>query len=181
MSFQLGLQLHSLNSSSIRAAKALDEETLGGLWTEKNYQQEFDRENGIAWGISTTTSQLIAMGFVWVILDEAHLVSIAVDTDWQRLGLGQLLLSKLLLMAIQKNCQRATLEVNASNRGAIALYESLQFKQLGRRKNYYGKDKDAIIFWLNQLQRVESRLFFEQKIESVMEQLKQKSILFTHQ
>ena len=113
------LRLHPLSHAWIDAAIALDQKTLGGLWTRQGYQQEIERKNGLCLGVSTQYSTLIAMGFIWIVVDEAHLISMAVDPSWQRQGIGTLLLSQLLGLSMKKQCHRATLEVNRLNQRAI--------------------------------------------------------------
>ena len=45
-----------------------------------------------------------------------------------------------------------TLEVRASNHGAMALYEKLGFKVIGRRRGYYTDDgEDAVVMWSDSL------------------------------
>jgi ribosomal protein S18 acetylase RimI-like enzyme len=70
----------------------------------------------------------------WAILEEAHITLLAIYPDYQRQGLGKLLLYKLLEKAVQRQLERATLEVRVSNQSAIALYEHFGFRVAGERK-----------------------------------------------
>ncbi|OKH37533.1 ribosomal-protein-alanine N-acetyltransferase [[Phormidium ambiguum] IAM M-71] len=99
---------------------------------------------------------LLAMGCQWAILDEAHITIVAVCPNYQHQGLGQAMLLALLSRARQRGLERATLEVKASNQPAISLYQKFGFKVAGRRRGYYqDTGEDALILWLNGLQKAE--------------------------
>ena len=60
--------------------------------------------------------------------------------------MGRALMETLLQFAEENHLRLVTLEVRASNAGAIALYEQLGFVQVGFRPGYYQKPKeDALI------------------------------------
>ncbi|MCY3959039.1 MAG: ribosomal protein S18-alanine N-acetyltransferase [Chloroflexi bacterium] len=83
---------------------------------------------------------------VWVMLDEAHITTIAVDPDYRRLGLGQLLIIEMARIALQARATRMTLEVRMSNEHAQALYRKYGFSDGGIRPRYYSDDfEDALI------------------------------------
>ena len=80
-----------------------------------------------------------------VILDEGCLEKIAVDPKFRRQRVAEELLSVFLRFG-RANLAFLTLEVRESNAPAIALYEKLGFRQVGRRKNYYAEvHEDAIL------------------------------------
>ena len=80
-----------------------------------------------------------------VILDEGCLEKIAVAPPYRRQGVAEELLGAFLRFG-RANLAFITLEVRESNAPAIALYEKLGFKQVGRRKNYYAEvQEDAIL------------------------------------
>jgi ribosomal-protein-alanine N-acetyltransferase len=76
-----------------------------------------------------------------------HLMNIAVDPDHRRDRIAAALLTRLFEEADGPG-EQYTLEVRPSNAGAIALYESFDFKRAGLRKGYYHDNKeDALIMW----------------------------------
>ena len=81
-----------------------------------------------------------------VILDEGYITNVAVRPECRRQGVAGQLLAVFLNFAQGNRLAFLTLEVRASNYGAIALYGGLGFRSVGRRKNYYEHPKeDAII------------------------------------
>ena len=81
-----------------------------------------------------------------VIVDEGYITNVAVRPECRRNGIAAKLLQVFLDFAQANGLSFLTLEVRASNYGAIALYGERGFRSVGRRKNYYEHPKeDAII------------------------------------
>ncbi|HWO73149.1 MAG TPA: ribosomal protein S18-alanine N-acetyltransferase [Dehalococcoidia bacterium] len=93
-----------------------------------------------------TEDYIVGYVGVWLLVDQAHIVAIAVRESYRRRGLGELLLSEAIEMAIENHQESVTLEVRRSNYGAQALYEKYRFLKVGVRKRYYSDNhEDAII------------------------------------
>jgi len=90
-----------------------------------------------AWVLRLESGELVGYFVQMTVLDESHLLTIAVETSMQRRGVGAYLLQQLIDQSSQKQMRVVLLEVRMSNLAAIKLYESLGFTQIGRRKNYY--------------------------------------------
>ncbi|MFW5780893.1 MAG: ribosomal protein S18-alanine N-acetyltransferase, partial [Bacillota bacterium] len=90
---------------------------------------------------------VLAYGGYAQIVDEAHIMNIAVRKESRKNGLASKILDKMLQDAIEKNIKRATLEVMDTNLGAVALYEKFGFIYAGKRKNYYRNTHDAVTYW----------------------------------
>jgi ribosomal-protein-alanine N-acetyltransferase len=83
---------------------------------------------------------------LWVILEEAHLTSIAVRDSYRRKGIGESILISVIEMASQMNAKIVTLEVRISNKSAQTLYERYMFKTVGLRRRYYSDNgEDAYV------------------------------------
>ncbi|MBR6693265.1 MAG: ribosomal protein S18-alanine N-acetyltransferase [Clostridia bacterium] len=90
---------------------------------------------------------IIAYYGFYSIIPETHIANLAVREDKRGLGLGNVILERLLSQAIMLGNSEFTLEVRPSNEKAIALYKKYGFKVEGRRRNYYGDGEDALIMW----------------------------------
>jgi ribosomal-protein-alanine N-acetyltransferase len=84
-----------------------------------------------------------------VILDEAELLTLAVDPDHRGAGLGRACLARFEATAVATDATRAFLEVAATNTPARALYAGSGWTEDGRRRGYYvftdGTSTDAIL------------------------------------
>ena len=81
--------------------------------------------------------EIVAHGVMSVAIGECHLLTLCVNPTHQRLGYGRKLFQLLLDRAHKLEAKECFLEVRSSNAGAIALYRSMGFTQIGERKNYY--------------------------------------------
>jgi [ribosomal protein S18]-alanine N-acetyltransferase len=150
------LQLKALEPAQLEAVADLDRRCLGGMWTIDGYRRELDSPNSDLLILQSESSQILGVGCVWAILEEAHITMLAIDPQFQRQGLGLALLHSLLGSARQRGLEWATLEVRVSNEGAIALYERFGFEAVGERKRYYqNPEENALILWRKGLQRDE--------------------------
>lgn len=155
----LDLTIKPISVDEIESIVILDRLCFGGLWSIDSYRRELTNDNSHFLGVSIAkdlapeTSGIIGFGCFWAILDEAHITLLGVHPQYQRQGLGTLLLTALLDKARSIEMARATLEVRASNQGAIDLYERFGFQTVGRRKKYYqDTGEDGIIMWRGGLQ-----------------------------
>ena len=93
--------------------------------------------------------QIIAHGVMSVASGECHLLTLCVSPEFQRQGFARKLFQILLDRAFKLEASVCFLEVRSSNAGAIALYQSMGFVQVGERRNYYPKQRtgreDALI------------------------------------
>ena len=93
-----------------------------------------------------TTDFIVGYVGVWLLVDEAHVVAIAVREAYRRRGLGESLLVGAIEVALENRQESVTLEVRRSNTGAQALYEKYRFLKVGVRRRYYSDNhEDAII------------------------------------
>lgn len=105
---------------------------------------------------------------LWLMVDEAHIATIASHPEWRGRGIGELLLLNMLRVAQQLNAINTTLEVRVSNVTAQTLYHKYGFVEVGHRKAYYQDNReDALIMtvttfqtqaYADQLDHLESQL-----------------------
>jgi len=89
---------------------------------------------------------LLGYAGLWLLLDEAHICTIAVHPERRRQGLGEFLLLALLDQGTKRGAHRATLEVRVSNLAAQGLYHKYGFEIVSVRKRYYSDNgEDAYI------------------------------------
>ncbi|MEO7068590.1 MAG: ribosomal protein S18-alanine N-acetyltransferase [Rhodanobacter sp.] len=97
-------------------------------------------------------AQVIGYGILSTGAGEAHVLNICIGAAHRSQGLGRHLLCRLLDIARWNGAERVFLEVRPSNPFAKALYESVGFREIGRRPRYYpahdGRE-DAIVMALD--------------------------------
>jgi [ribosomal protein S18]-alanine N-acetyltransferase len=91
---------------------------------------------------------LIGYGIIASGAGEAHLLNVCVREEFRNRGFGRALLSSLLGLAAHSGSPVVFLEVRPVNTAAIRLYETMGFRQSGRRQGYYqapGGREDALV------------------------------------
>lgn len=80
-----------------------------------------------------------------VVADVADLTRVAVTPGSRRSGLGKALLADLTTRVAGLGAERMMLEVADTNEPALALYRAVGFEEIARRRDYYGRGRDAIV------------------------------------
>ncbi len=97
-------------------------------------------------------ASIIGFAGLWLMVDEAHITTIAVHPDYRGKGLGELELVSLIDIAYQIGAKWVTLEVRVSNHVAQSLYRKYGFREAGMRHQYYSDNQeDAIIMWTEEI------------------------------
>lgn len=117
---------------------------------------------------------ILGYGGFWLMAGEAHISTIAVQPNWRRRGIGELLLVAMLDRATELGAEIATLEVRVSNVTARNLYHKYGFQQVGLRRRYYrDRDEDALIMSTERLTSAIFQSHFQQLKQVLRERLTQ--------
>ena len=76
-------------------------------------------------------------------LNEINIIDFMIDKSFQKMGFGKVFMNKYLKIAPPNS--DIFLEVKKSNLRALSLYKNSNFISIGKRKNYYNDNEDAII------------------------------------
>ena len=102
---------------------------------------------GVWLTLARDEDEVIGFALGRIVIREAELLLLAVRNDWQRAGIGLLLIDGFTGNALRRGAERLHLEVRDGNH-AVKLYNGAGFQEVGRRKNYYrgpdGKVYDAL-------------------------------------
>ena len=91
---------------------------------------------------------MIGYGCLWLMMEEGHVMSLAVLPGWRRKGAGEAIMRELKICAKENGAQYLELECRKSNEEAQALYHKLGFLRVGFKKGYYDDThEDAIIYY----------------------------------
>jgi ribosomal-protein-alanine N-acetyltransferase len=116
-------------------------------------------------------ASIIGFSGLWLMMDEAHITTIAVHPHFRRLGLGEFLLVNLIDIAYSIHAKWVTLEVRVSNHNAQNLYRKYGFREAGLRHRYYSDNQeDALIMWTDEI----NSLGYKQKYQELKTALLQK-------
>jgi ribosomal-protein-alanine N-acetyltransferase len=130
-------------------------------WNRKLFEDELKKENSdflISYFNNNDlkefniNSQITGFIIFYTVLDEMHILDIAVSKTMQSRGIGSHLLNYAIYKFADKNIKFIFLEVRISNLRAINLYKKLDFKTFMIRKNYYdGVQKEDALCMVKEL------------------------------
>ncbi len=156
--------LFSGGGRDIRLAEAEDAASCAMLhgqafargWSEHEFESFLTDDAVLAHVVIAGRQERVA-GFVLsrLALDEAEILSIAVDAASRGRGLAKDLLARHKTALAARGIHRLCLEVEAGNQPARALYDRAGFVQVGRRWAYYqhadGARADALVLCCERL------------------------------
>lgn len=136
-----------MSASDVSAAHSiLEESPEASIWTKESMLESANR--GIAW-VAELDESVAGILIGRVAADEFEVLNLAVAEALRRRGVATQLVKVALEGARIAGARQTYLDVRASNKGGIALYERLGFRVCGRRSNYYRDPiEDAILLVL---------------------------------
>ena len=105
-------------------------------WSEKSLREELDNRTA---HFLVAEDGGIVVGYigVFIVYESCDISNIAVFPEYRRQGIGRRLLEGAFEVAEKGGAESISLEVRPSNCGAIELYRSVGFEEVGLRKNFY--------------------------------------------
>jgi ribosomal-protein-alanine N-acetyltransferase len=115
-------------------------------WPATTFEHELEHNKAARYLVAEEQGTAVGYGGLWLQFDEAHIVTVAVDPERRRGGIGRYIVHGLLELAHAMAMHDATLEVRESNAAARGLYRAYGFYEVGRRVRYYEDNgEDAVI------------------------------------
>jgi ribosomal-protein-alanine N-acetyltransferase len=142
---QLTTSIRPMGPDDIPAVARLEERVFPDPWSETAFHEELAAA-GRRYLVAEEAGAIGGYGGLLVVGDDAHVVTLAVDSPLRGRGLGTRLLLRLAEEARRAGAAHLTLEVRVSNQPAQSLYRRFGFETVGVRRHYY-RDEDALIMW----------------------------------
>jgi len=146
-----------MTAADLSPVSAIEQASFLTPWAEKDFIKALAQNQGTLcwvaeWIEEPHPPRVVANVIVWLILDEAHIGTLAVHPEYRGRSIARRLLAKVLLEATRLGATHALLEVRASNHDALHLYNKCGFAVVGVRKGYYqDAGEDALLMTLNPL------------------------------
>lgn len=139
------MEIIRMNESHVSQIAVLEQLCFSDAWSENSIRSELT--NKLSLWLAAVDGDRVA-GYIGsqTVLGWADMMNLCVSPDYRRQGIGEQLTMELERQLREEKVECLTLEVRVSNAPAIALYEKLGFKQVGKRPRYYEKPReDALI------------------------------------
>src|SRR5215216_6985739 len=155
----MNVSLRKMTVQDISAVLDLDRKSFSLPWPERSFRFELAENPASRCWVADLDGKVVGMIVVWLLVDEAHVATLATHPDHRRQGIGKRLLSHALLNIKREGARSSFLEVRASNVTAQEMYRKFGYKETGRRRHYYrDNDEDAILMNLSALNVERSRV-----------------------
>lgn len=145
------LQVRPMAAADAEAMAALERECFEGAghepWSANLFLAELSEGAAAArsWWVAHDNGELIGFAGGMVVDKDVEILDVAVSPAHRREGIARKLLAHVSYDAQMLGCTSASLEVEADNEPARALYANLGFEQVGCRRGYYGVGRDAYV------------------------------------
>ncbi len=145
------LQFRPMAAADAEPMAALEERVFADAgheaWNASMFLSELSSDAAAArsWWVAHDNGELIGYAGGMVVDRDIEILNMAVAPEHRRAGIARKLLSHVSYDAQMLGCTSASLEVEDGNTAAIALYQSLGFTEVGRRRGYYGPGCDALV------------------------------------
>ncbi|MGC8484836.1 MAG: ribosomal protein S18-alanine N-acetyltransferase, partial [Candidatus Baltobacteraceae bacterium] len=147
------LLIEAMQLEDVSAVTRIELLSFSTQWPHDAFANEL-RSNKLAhYFVGRVGSRIVAYGGIWVILEDSHVTTIAVDPELRGRRYGERMLLHLLDTAIELGAAWMTLEVRESNVSAQQLYQKYGFTTVTTRKSYYSDNNEsALVMWAGNLQ-----------------------------
>ena len=138
----------STNKHTPRSMEIIHKKCFEKFWDEAYFRSILYNDN---YKIFTATDKNL-VGFLAILAtkDISEILTLAIKPEKRRLGIASKLIKEAIKWLAQSQFSQITLEVSADNIPAQKLYKTLEFIEVGRRKNYYninGKLVDGLVYY----------------------------------
>jgi ribosomal-protein-alanine N-acetyltransferase len=142
------VEIAPMTAENIPAVLEIERRSFATPWPRDAYTHELDHNRTAVYLVARQDDVIVGYAGMWVVMDEAHITTIAVDPPLRGMGIGESLLIALVDRAIERRARWIQLEVRRSNVVAQNLYRKYGFRDVGVRRHYYSDNgEDAVVMW----------------------------------
>jgi ribosomal-protein-alanine N-acetyltransferase len=147
---EVSLRIRKMEDRDLPRVVEIDQRSFTLPWSLISYQFEIKRSRiSRCWVAEVEEGdKLVVAGMVvaWLIVDEMHIGTIAVDEPYRNMGVASALMDAVHQQALEEHSIKIFLEVRKSNIPAQNLYHKYGYQVVGVRKGYYADNhEDAFL------------------------------------
>lgn len=145
------INIRTMTLEDIEQVYSIEESIFSIPWSKISFENSINSKDTI-FIVAEKDNKIIGYLGMYLFLEDADISNVAVEKEYRRQHIGRELLEYILSEAKSRGVKNVTLEVRETNVPAIRLYESMGFKEVGIRKNYYKEPtENALIMWKQNL------------------------------
>lgn len=138
------VDIRPMTETDLESVLAIERASFSHPWRYEHFLHELSSPHSFPF---VAVAEGAVGGYVCLmsLFEEAQILDIVVAPHLRGRGIARALLGHAVTIARGKHAEVMTLEVRASNRAAIALYERFGFSRTGKRPKYYEDAEDALL------------------------------------
>lgn len=145
--------IRKMKKDDVDQVVAIDQVSFSLPWPERSFRYELNDNPASRCWVAEVDGLIVGMIVVWLLVDEAHIATLATHPEFRRQGIAKKLLTHALKYLMEEGAGSSFLEVRESNAAAQEMYRKFGFEEAGRRPRYYkDNSEDAILMTLSSLQ-----------------------------
>jgi ribosomal-protein-alanine N-acetyltransferase len=141
------MRIRPMDVRDLEQVMAIEEASFADPWLPEAFLAEVDGPLGIA-AVLEEDGCIVGYTTFRTVVDEGHLMNIAVASGRRGEGWGRRLLAYVIETCRGRGALYLYLEVRPSNVAARTMYERTGFVEQGVRKRYYRDGEDALLMVL---------------------------------
>jgi ribosomal-protein-alanine N-acetyltransferase len=146
------IEIRRMELKDVPEVVEIDRSSFTLPWTERSFKYEIQENRAARCWVMTVDGRVASMLVLWIIVDEAHIATIATHPSFRRRGFAKQILVKSLVSAREEGALKALLEVRARHVVAQKIYCDIGFVEVGRRPMYYRDNgEDAVLMTMENL------------------------------
>ena len=146
------MEIVPMTASDISDVLRIERASFSTTWPSDAFFNELTTNKLAHYFVGRIDAKVVAYGGIWVIFEDSHVTTIAVDPTYRGKKYGEVMLLKLIDEAIARGAAWMTLEVRESNVAAQQLYRKYGFTTVTTRKGYYSdNNENALVMWAGNL------------------------------
>jgi ribosomal-protein-alanine N-acetyltransferase len=141
------MKVRKFNPNDLKRVFEIENMSFDQSYGINMFKQLYDM--GVGFLVAEKDGYVIGYVIFWIKYEnQGHIISIAVDKNYRRMGAGTHLLVKAISILSLLNLDTIYLEVNENNKEAVEFYKTFNFKIDRVVPNYYENGAGAIVLYL---------------------------------
>ena len=99
------IRVEPMTLDDMTAVHEIERASFSVPWPDEAYRNELVTNRLASYVVARAGEEVVGFGGLWVMVDEAHVTTFAVDPRWRRRGVGEWMLLALLDRAVERGAR----------------------------------------------------------------------------
>lgn len=145
------IKIRPMLNRDILSVVEIDKKSYSQPWGVNEFYREINYNRFGRYFVVEIDKKIVGYIGSWFLGDLIHITTVAVDPEYRRRGIGEMLMNFIIDMGKGEKVKKVVLEVRVSNLVAQKLYEKLGFKIEKIKKEYYPDNKEDAYYMVKEI------------------------------